>query len=90
LEKVRLLVKGKVQGVSFRAFTKQSASILGLAGFVKNLSSGDVEIIVHGNQNKISQFILKLKMGSLMAKVDSVEKFEDLSNQEFNFFDIRF
>ncbi|MBT7903431.1 acylphosphatase [Candidatus Woesearchaeota archaeon] len=90
MEKVRLLVKGKVQGVSFRAFTKQSASILGLAGFVKNLSSGDVEIIVHGNQNKISQFILKLKMGSLMAKVDSVEKFEDLSNQEFNFFDIRF
>ncbi len=58
---VRIVVKGKVQGVFFRANVRRRAMELGLVGYAKNLGNGDVEVVACGNPAAISaleEFIL--------------------------------
>ena len=45
---VKILVKGKVQGVFFRANVRKKALELGLVGYAKNLENGDVEVVAQG------------------------------------------
>ncbi len=47
-DSVRFLVSGRVQGVFFRASTRQQAQSLGLCGIARNLDDGRVEVIVQG------------------------------------------
>ena len=54
-----LIVSGTVQGVFFRAKTKKHADQLGLKGYVKNLSDGNVEIGVVGKESNILVDLLK-------------------------------
>ncbi len=56
-----IIVKGRVQGVCFRATTKQIASQLGIFGTVRNLDDGSVEIVVQGDQNQVETLIEKLQ-----------------------------
>jgi len=51
----RILVKGTVQGVFYRQFIKEHADKLSLTGFIRNLESGDVEIILEGEQDSINR-----------------------------------
>lgn len=60
---VRFVVKGTVQGVFFRNFVVEHAKTLGLRGFVRNLESGDVEIIVEGEMESIEKFAERIKKG---------------------------
>ncbi|MDY0408261.1 acylphosphatase [Virgibacillus soli] len=59
----RILVFGHVQGVGFRITTKLRADQLELAGFVRNLPDGSVEIKVEGNKHKIAALIEEIKSG---------------------------
>ena len=52
--RAHLLIKGRVQGVWFRANTQQQANILGLKGWVKNLSDGQVETIFEGEKTDVA------------------------------------
>ncbi|NHJ33585.1 MAG: acylphosphatase [Asgard group archaeon] len=61
LYRVEIVVKGLVQGVSFRVYTKRKASSLGLTGHVRNLPNGDVEVIAEGKRNQLLQLINWLK-----------------------------
>lgn len=71
---VQIIVKGLVQGVSFRAYTKRKAISLGLTGFVKNLSNGDVKVIAEGEKYKIYELIKWLrKEGSPASNVTDVK-----------------
>ena len=45
MKRVQIVVSGRVQGVSFRAYAVQEARALGLTGYVRNLANGDVEIV---------------------------------------------
>ena len=84
-----ILVKGLVQGVSFRAYTKRKAVSLGLTGSVKNLSSGDVFVVAQGPREKIFELIKWLRNeGSPASKVTDVkvEWKEEIEN--FNTFSI--
>jgi acylphosphatase len=47
---VKLVVRGRVQGVGYRYFIARTASELGINGYVKNLYSGDVEIVAEGRK----------------------------------------
>ncbi len=69
----RYRVKGRVQGVGFRYFTYREARSLGIKGWVKNLSSGDVEIHAEGNDESVSAFQSRIESGPLMATVNEVE-----------------
>jgi len=68
-----LKIQGKVQGVGFRQNTQALAQKLGLRGWVKNTQAGDVEVIVEGENSKVSLFIEWCHEGPKHAVVSSVE-----------------
>lgn len=65
-------VSGKVQGVWFRASTREQAVHLGLTGWAKNLADGRVEVTAFGEKHKLDQLFQWLKRGPVMAKVTDV------------------
>ena len=69
----RCLVSGRVQGVFFRAHTRDKALSLGLAGHAINLPDGRVEVLVSGPQATVEQFCDWLWEGPPMARVESVQ-----------------
>jgi acylphosphatase len=73
---VRLVVKGKVQGVGFRFFTLRRAIELGLDGFVRNLPDGSVEIVARGPGARLETLEAAVKAGPRSARVTEVEKSE--------------
>lgn len=60
---VRVIVSGRVQGVGFRAFAAARARAAGLAGFVRNLPSGEVESEVAGAPDEIESYLADLRRG---------------------------
>ena len=66
---VHLLIKGKVQGVFYRATAKGVAQTLDLCGWIKNTSEGHVEAIVSGSEKSLHQFIEWCKKGPEKAVV---------------------
>ncbi len=56
-KRVHIIVQGKVQGVFFRASTKDKADGLGLSGFVRNNSDGTVEVIAEGDELQLQKLV---------------------------------
>ena len=71
-EVVYIVVSGRVQGVGFRYFTDAVARRQGVAGWVRNLPGGKVEILARLAENK-SAFLAELRRGPPSARVDGVE-----------------
>lgn len=65
-------VKGRVQGVGFRYFTQDAASRLGLAGMVRNLPDGDVELEAEGPDEKMASLVQAVSKGPAMSFVSEV------------------
>jgi acylphosphatase len=72
----RFLVSGKVQGVCFRASTREQALKLGLRGHARNLPDGRVEVLAQGDASALDALHRWLHAGPPMARVDSVERGE--------------
>ncbi len=70
----RFVVSGRVQGVFFRASTRQQAVALGLHGIARNLADGRVEVIVAGEAAAIETLAQWLRQGPPMAEVQSVQR----------------
>lgn len=60
---VRYLVSGRVQGVGFRFFVLRQAQALGLAGWVRNLGDGRVEVVAAGDDGALAAFEGRLWCG---------------------------
>jgi acylphosphatase len=71
--RAKLLVKGKVQGVGYRAYATRVASQRGLCGGVRNLDDGRVEIHVEGPEDRVLALIDDLKIGPPASRVAAVE-----------------
>ncbi|HVA81911.1 MAG TPA: acylphosphatase [Candidatus Binataceae bacterium] len=72
--RLRLIVSGQVQGVGFRFATVTEARRLGLAGWVKNLVGGSVEILAEGDKDSLSKLAAWAHRGPRFAGVDEVEE----------------
>jgi acylphosphatase len=72
----QIRVKGKVQGVFYRATTKTVADGLGVNGWVKNELDGTVLIEAEGTKDKLIDLLSWCKKGPKFAEVESVEKTE--------------
>lgn len=83
----RITISGKVQGVFFRASTKDKAEELGLAGEVRNLADGRVEVLVCGDEVRVQQLVNWCHAGPSRAKVDEVIV-NDAPEQRFDGFKI--
>ncbi len=68
----RLLVRGRVQGVFYRNWTVAAARALGVAGWVRNLRSGEVEILAIGEEAAIAAFIQRCREGPPAARVTEI------------------
>lgn len=77
----KVVVTGKVQGVFFRASTKDCASELGLQGWVRNDPDGTVRIVVQGPEPKFKSFLKWAHKGPDHARVDQVD-WEEIEEEE--------
>ncbi|MFZ5554257.1 MAG: acylphosphatase [Bacteroidota bacterium] len=85
---VVIKVYGKVQGVSFRYYTREKAIGLDVAGFVKNVDDGSVYIEAEGEEEKVNELIKWCKHGPSSARVDKIVVGEN-KWQGFSGFEIR-
>lgn len=69
---VHLRIKGKVQGVFYRATAKDVAEETGIKGWVKNTPEGDVEIVASGEDGQLEKFIAWCREGPPRARVTDV------------------
>ena len=70
----RFIISGRVQGVFFRASTREQAQRLGLRGHACNLHDGRVEVLAVGADDAIQQLEQWLHHGPPSARVDHVER----------------
>ena len=87
MKTIRLTIKGKVQGVFYRATAKDVADQLGIKGWVKNLPDRNGEIRAAASEEILQKFIDWCKQGPPKAKVDEVI-IEELGLEELNGFRI--
>ena len=69
IERVEIVITGRVQGVGFRYFTLRAAQPLDIKGWVKNMPDGSVLLWAQGEPEKMARFRDKLKRGPLLSKV---------------------
>lgn len=86
LRHCKLVVKGDVQGVSFRGFTLQCAEQNGITGYVKNQRDGSVLIEAEGDPHNIERFIVECRQGSKYAEIEdlTVEEGDVVGYSSFN------
>lgn len=87
--RAHMVVSGFVQGVGYRYFIYREAEAVGVKGFVKNLWSGEVEIVAEGEEWQIEILYEKAKIGPSRSRVTSVKIIKDSSKNEFTKFEIR-
>jgi acylphosphatase len=75
LEKIsaQVIVQGRVQGVYFRAYTRDQARQRGLTGWVMNRRDGSVEAFFEGNRSGVEDMVEWCRQGPPTAQVDQVE-----------------
>lgn len=88
--RVHLVISGRVQGVFFRAHTKEQADLLGITGWVKNLDTGQVEVVAEGESNAIDRFVDWCRQGPRLASVSRVEIADEPPEGNFSSFSIRY
>ena len=70
----RFLVAGRVQGVWFRAATRERALALQLQGYARNLADGGVEVVATGDDAALAELERWLWQGPPLAKVSAVQR----------------
>ncbi len=76
MQKLKIVVEGRVQGVGYRFYTVRQAHIFDIRGRVQNSMDGKVEITAIGNEANLDLFIQGLRKGPPMARVKDVQVFE--------------
>lgn len=90
MKSIRFLVTGRVQGVGFRrACEKEAARIGGLAGWIRNLESGQVEIMVQGEDRAVETLALWCSKGSTFSRVEKIERFEEPQEKIHEHFEVK-
>jgi len=85
-----IIISGKVQGVFYRASTRDKALRIGVTGWVKNIPGGNVEAVFQGEKNKVMQMIEWCKKGPAYSKVDDVSVTWEELKEEFETFEVRY
>ncbi|MGH7805494.1 MAG: acylphosphatase [Candidatus Binatia bacterium] len=87
--RVQIVVRGRVQGVFFRASALERAEDLGLRGWVRNRPSGDVEIVAEGDEAAVAELVAWCHHGPPAARVEHVDVREDSSTEVLQGFRLR-
>lgn len=88
--RLHAVVHGRVQGVSFRYYTRQRARELGLVGYVRNQPDGTVEVVAEGPRDAVEALLAFLGTGQRPAFVTHVETRWPLPTGTFERFEVRY
>jgi len=89
MERAHLFVSGRVQGVWYRASTRQEACALALVGWVRNLRDGRVEVVAEGSRDALDALLRWCHEGPPSAQVMDVDVNWCESSGEFTGFEVR-
>lgn len=89
-KRLHVFFSGRVQGVFFRAFTRDAARRHGVKGWVRNLPDGRVEAVFEGSPEAVDAVLSICREGPPLARVDRVDVQEEPCTGEFEDFDIRY
>lgn len=89
MERASLIISGMVQGVFFRAFTRDVALRFGLKGWVRNLPGGQVEALFEGDREAIENAIGICRVGPPASRVEDIEVVWEKFKGEYADFSIR-
>ena len=87
-EQVRLhaSIKGRVQGVGFRAFVIENANALGVTGWARNRWDGSVEVLAESDRETLEKLLLALRRGPRMSNVTKIDQDWGEASGEFRSF----
>ncbi len=88
--RAHVFVTGRVQGVFFRATTRDKASDLGLFGWVRNMRDGGVEAVFEGERTVIDEMVDWCWKGPSYSNVDNVKVQWEEYTGEFMSFEVRY
>jgi len=74
MPRIHLLVRGRVQGVGFRAFVLRRAQALGITGWVRNCADGSVELEAEGEPERLERLVEAVSRGPVGARVAAVDR----------------
>jgi len=89
MERVRLLVRGRVQGVGFRWYAKRCAGSCRVAGWAANLPDGSVAVVAEGEPADLEAFMAALRDGELGRNIASIERADEAARGRLRGFGIR-
>ena len=89
-QRVRLFIKGKVQGVFFRQALKVTAKKNKVVGWVRNLKDGRVEALLEGEDVDVSALVEWCHAGSANARVEDIEIKNEKYKGEFSKFQVTY
>lgn len=86
---IKIIFKGKVQGVFFRYFCKKFAEELSIKGYAKNLKDGSVEVFVIGKEENLKKFLEKIKKNPGYGNIKNTQIFFTKNKKIENFEDFK-
>ena len=89
IERLELRIRGHVQGVYYRASTRETANKLGLQGWVRNCPDGSVELLAEGPRARLQELLEWCASGPPAARVDTCEARWGEASGEFQGFSIQ-
>ena len=89
IEELYAIVRGIVQGVGFRYFVVEHARRLGLRGYARNDSTGNVEVLAQGQHPDLERLLSKLRQGPPAADVREVQTLWREPTEQFSSFHLR-
>ena len=87
MKTIRVKIKGLIQGLGFRNYIKSEADKLGLHGHVRNLETGEVEVMIEGKDELVNEMLLVCKKGAPHSEVKETN-LQELNHIGFNDFKI--
>jgi len=89
MKRIHVYIRGRVQGVFFRAATRRFATTLNLTGWVRNMDDGRVEAVFEGEDSDMEKMIAWCKVGPPSSKVENVTTTEEQYKGSFHDFGIK-
>jgi acylphosphatase len=84
-----IIIKGRIQGIGFRAFARAKAVPLLVRGYARNLPGGDVEVVAEGSKANLEKFLAELQEGPALATIEDLNIAWGEYTGEFTDFEIR-
>ena len=89
MKQIRMVIRGRVQGVFFRKFVQDTAVKLGLSGFARSLQGGEVEVVAKGPDGMLQELIRACQKGPMLARVEDIRVEEDVQAESHSGFEIK-